>query len=85
MSRPRASLVSSAILCSLSSEIVIIYLSYQGILRLGGSSLAGSVGRILPFEEGGCCGRPEQLQDATNYIDAKGIEEGEVFLRFIFR
>jgi hypothetical protein len=36
------------------------------------------------LEVGGCCGRPEQLLDATDYIDAGRIVEGGIFSAVIF-
>jgi hypothetical protein len=52
MSRPRASLLSSAILCSFNSEIVMFYLGFEFI---GG--MFGASGGICLTR--GSCGRPE--------------------------
>ena len=71
MSKPRASLVSSAILCSLSSEIVMFTWIFRGIWSLGGELPGGSAAGIC-LEEGPR-GGAEQLLDVMDYIDAGGF------------
>src|SRR5580692_10927129 len=72
MSKPRASFVSSAILCSLSSEIVIDLPGFRGgIWNLGGGLPGGSATPNLL--EKGSRGATKQLLNATDYTDAEGV------------